>query len=62
MKEADSAATAVIMARPPSSLAPRQTWACPLGAIDDLDEIRNTPIAGQGRTVKLSDVADVHRG
>jgi multidrug efflux pump subunit AcrB len=32
------------------------------GAIDDLDEIRNTPVAAQGRTLKLSDVADVKRG
>jgi multidrug efflux pump subunit AcrB len=32
------------------------------GAIDDLDAIRNTPVAAQGRTLKLSDVADVKRG
>ena len=32
------------------------------GAIDDLEEIRNTPVAAQGRTLKLSDVADVKRG
>src|SRR5256714_4251050 len=32
------------------------------GAIDDLQEIRNTPIAAQGRTLKLSDIAEVKRG
>src|SRR5881296_1561197 len=32
------------------------------GAFDDLDGIRNTPIAAQGRTLKLSDIADVKRG
>src|SRR6266487_4554922 len=32
------------------------------GAIDDLQAIRNTPVAAQGRTLKLSDVADVKRG
>src|SRR5437660_979962 len=32
------------------------------GAIDDLQEIRNTPIAAQGPTLKLSDVPDVKRG
>jgi multidrug efflux pump subunit AcrB len=32
------------------------------GAIDDLQEIRNTPVAAQGRTLKLSDIADVKRG
>src|SRR5688572_8446330 len=32
------------------------------GAIDDLEEIRNTPVAAQGRTLKLSDIADVKRG
>lgn len=33
------------------------------GALDDLEKIRNTPIAAsQGRTLKLSDVADVKRG
>jgi multidrug efflux pump subunit AcrB len=32
------------------------------GAIDNLDEIRNTPVAAQGRTLKLSDVAEVKRG
>src|SRR5207245_8902354 len=32
------------------------------GAIDDLDEIRNTPVVAQGRTLKLSDVAEVKRG
>src|SRR6478752_4724834 len=32
------------------------------GAFDDLDGIRNTPIAAQGRTLKLSDVATVKRG
>lgn len=32
------------------------------GAIDDLQAIRDTPIATQGRTLKISDVADVKRG
>jgi multidrug efflux pump subunit AcrB len=32
------------------------------GAIDDLDVIRNTPVVTQGRTLKLSDVAEVKRG
>jgi multidrug efflux pump subunit AcrB len=32
------------------------------GAIDDLQEIRATPIAAQGRTLKLADVAEVKRG
>src|SRR4029453_13499581 len=32
------------------------------GAFDDLDGIRNTPIAAQGRILKLSDIADVKRG
>jgi multidrug efflux pump subunit AcrB len=32
------------------------------GAIDDLQQIRNTPVAAQGRTLKLSDIADVKRG
>src|SRR6266566_3782738 len=32
------------------------------GAFDDLDGIRNTPVAAQGRTLKLSDLADVKRG
>src|SRR5881275_762660 len=32
------------------------------GAIDDLQAIRNTAIAAQGRTLKLSDIADVKRG
>src|SRR5436190_12318443 len=32
------------------------------GAIDDLQAIRNTPVAAQGRTLKLSDIADVKRG
>jgi multidrug efflux pump subunit AcrB len=32
------------------------------GAIDDLDAIRNTPVAAQGRTLKLSDIAEVKRG
>jgi multidrug efflux pump subunit AcrB len=32
------------------------------GAIDDLQEIRDTPVAAQGRTLQLSDVADVKRG
>src|SRR3989441_9046647 len=32
------------------------------GAFDDLDGIRNTPIAAQGRTLKQSDIAEVKRG
>src|SRR5947208_1801042 len=32
------------------------------GAIGDLQEIRNTAIAAQGRTLKLSDIAEVKRG
>jgi len=32
------------------------------GAIDDLQAIRNTPVAAQGRTLKLSDIAEVKRG
>lgn len=32
------------------------------GAIDNLDEIRSTPVVAQGRTLKLSDVAIVTRG
>src|ERR671922_105476 len=32
------------------------------GAIDDLQKIRNTPVAAQGRTLKLSDIAEVKRG
>ena len=32
------------------------------GAIDDLQEIRTTPVAAQGRTLTLSDIADVKRG
>src|SRR4030095_3734480 len=32
------------------------------GAIDDLQEIRNTPVAAQGRTLTLADIADVKRG
>src|SRR6476659_6802986 len=32
------------------------------GAIDDLQEIRATPIAAQGRTLKIADVAEVKRG
>jgi multidrug efflux pump subunit AcrB len=32
------------------------------GAIDNLDEIRSTTVVAQGRTLKLSDVADVKRG
>jgi multidrug efflux pump subunit AcrB len=31
-------------------------------AIDDLQEIRDTPVAAQGRTLKLSDIAEVKRG
>jgi len=32
------------------------------GALDDLEKIRQTPIAAQGRTLKLADVATVERG
>src|SRR5436853_3808538 len=32
------------------------------GAIDDLEVIRNTAVAAQGRTLKLSDIAEVKRG
>src|SRR5881409_953902 len=32
------------------------------GAFNDLDGIRNTPVAAQGRTLKLADVAEVKRG
>ena len=32
------------------------------GAYDDLQKIRDTPIVSGGRTLKLSDVADVERG
>ena len=32
------------------------------GAFDELQKIRNTPVAAQGRTLKLSDVATVKRG
>lgn len=32
------------------------------GAIDDLQAIRDTAVAAQGRTLKLSDIADVKRG
>ena len=32
------------------------------GALNDLEKIRNTPIVSGGRTLKLSDIADVERG
>jgi multidrug efflux pump subunit AcrB len=32
------------------------------GAIDDLQTVRDTAVAAQGRTLKLSDIADVKRG
>ena len=32
------------------------------GAIDDLEAIRNTPVAARGRTLKLGDIAEVKRG
>ncbi len=32
------------------------------GAIDDLDEIRNTPVVAQGRMLKLADIAEIKRG
>jgi multidrug efflux pump subunit AcrB len=32
------------------------------GAIDDLQDIRDTPVAARGRTLKLSDLAEVKRG
>jgi len=32
------------------------------GAIDDLEAIRDTPVAARGRTLKLGDIAEVKRG
>lgn len=32
------------------------------GAFDELEKIRNTPVVAQGRTLKLSDIAEVKRG
>src|SRR5947199_9223362 len=32
------------------------------GAFDSLQDIRNTPVAAQGRTLKLGDIAEVKRG
>src|SRR5229473_380681 len=32
------------------------------GALDDLDDVRDTPIVSGGRTLTLSDIADVKRG
>ncbi len=32
------------------------------GAIDDLEAIRNTPVAARGQTLKLGDIAEVKRG
>jgi multidrug efflux pump subunit AcrB len=32
------------------------------GAIDDLEQIRKTPVIAQGRTLQLSDIAEVKRG
>ena len=32
------------------------------GAINDLEQIRSTPVAAQGRTLQLSDIAEVKRG
>ncbi|GAB3093621.1 efflux RND transporter permease subunit [Bordetella muralis] len=32
------------------------------GALDDLEKVRATPIVAAGRTLKLSDIADVRRG
>jgi multidrug efflux pump subunit AcrB len=32
------------------------------GAIDDLQKIRNTPVAAHGRTLKVADIAEVKRG
>src|SRR6266436_242151 len=32
------------------------------GAIDELQDIRDTPVAARGRTLKLSDIAEVKRG
>ena len=32
------------------------------GAIDDLEAIRNTPVAARGRSLKLGDIAEVKRG
>jgi multidrug efflux pump subunit AcrB len=32
------------------------------GAFDDLDKIRDVPIVANGKTLRLTDIADVHRG
>lgn len=32
------------------------------GAFDDLDKIRNVPIVANGKTLRLADIAEVHRG
>jgi multidrug efflux pump subunit AcrB len=32
------------------------------GAFDDLDKIRSVPIVASGKTLRLADIADVHRG
>ena len=32
------------------------------GAYDDLQQIRDTPVAAGGRTLRLGDIADVKRG
>jgi multidrug efflux pump subunit AcrB len=32
------------------------------GAFDDLDTIRNVPVVANGKTLRLSDIAEVHRG
>ena len=32
------------------------------GAIDDLQQVRNTPVAAQGRSLKLADIAEVKPG
>lgn len=32
------------------------------GAFSDLDQIRNTPVVSNGKTLKISDIADVKRG
>jgi len=32
------------------------------GSFDDLDKIRNVPIVANGKTLRLADIADVHRG
>jgi multidrug efflux pump subunit AcrB len=48
---------------PAARSKPRAAGLHPAGRrIDDLQAIRNTPVAAQGRTLKLSDIAEVKRG